>query len=71
MSSRARNYVVMLASAALAFVYARLSGDWSEVAFYAGGAGLIVVIGVVGIPWVELAPDGSLRRRPEERSTAD
>ena len=71
MNSRTRHYVVMLASAVLAFAYTRLAGDWSEAAFYAGGAVVIAVIGLVGLPWVEHAHDGSLRRRPNDRPAAD
>lgn len=63
MSVRARTYVAMAYTIVLAFCYSRLSSDWSFAGFYAGMAGLITVIGLVALPWIDLAPDGALRRR--------
>ena len=65
MSKKAREYVLLLISLLAGVVYALLSSDWSDAAFYGGGAGLIAVIVLTGLPWMEFAPDGAFRRRPE------
>ena len=62
MSVRIRMYVAMAFTVVLAYGYSRLSSDWSSGTFYAGFAGLVTVICLVALPWVELAPDGALRR---------
>jgi hypothetical protein len=64
MSRRARHYVVTGATVVLAIVYARLAGAWSDAEYYGGAAGLIVLVGAFGLPWLEFAPDGAFRRRP-------
>jgi len=63
MSVRARTYVAMACTVVLAYFYSRLSSDWSFGAFYVGLMGLVTAIVLVALPWVELAPDGALRRR--------
>jgi hypothetical protein len=63
-SKRARFYVVLAVIVPIALAYSRLSSDWGSVAFFAGLAGLITVIGLVGNSWIEFAPDGAFRRRP-------
>jgi hypothetical protein len=65
MKLRTRNYVMLLVAAIAGFVYARISRDWSGVAFYGGLAGVVVLVGAVGLPWLEFAPDGAFRRRPK------
>jgi hypothetical protein len=43
-------------------VLGRIGDDWSKAEFYAAWAGVIAVGSSVGLLWVELAPDGDLRR---------
>jgi hypothetical protein len=62
-SLRSRKYVVLLVTAVVAGVYTSLARGWSDFEFYAGGAALIIIIGAVGLPWMEFAPDGAFRRR--------
>jgi len=69
MSKRARNYVVLAVTVVLGAAVGLLarSGDWSDFKTYAATAGLIVVIGAVGLPWLESAPDGAWRRHAPPR----
>ena len=55
----------MAASALAGLVYARIAHDWDLGAFLAGEAVVILLVGSVGLPWLEFAPDGAFRRRPE------
>ena len=71
MSKRARWYVMLAVAVVSAFAYTRMTRDWSEVAFYAGGAGVIAVLVIAGNLWIDLAPDGSLRRRSGDRAATD
>jgi hypothetical protein len=64
MSKRVRNYVVALVSAVLGFAYGKLSSDWSGVELFGGLATVVAVIVLVGLPWLEMAPDGAFRRKP-------
>lgn len=64
MRVRTRTYVIMVAAVVVAFLYTWLAGDWRQLAFYGGGAGLIALICVLGLPWIEFAPDGAFRRQP-------
>ena len=41
-----------------------VSRDWSDVQFLAACASLVAVVVLLGIPWIEFARDGNLRRRP-------
>jgi hypothetical protein len=59
---RTRKYVWMVVAALAGLVYARISRDWSFGTFYAGFAGVVAVVVLVGGVWTELAPDGDLRR---------
>jgi hypothetical protein len=59
MSTRARKYVVLVATVLLALGLTRFGRDWSDVEFYAAAAGLIVAIVTVGNFWIEFAPDGA------------
>jgi hypothetical protein len=65
MSKKTREYVLLVIALLAGVVYGLLSLDWSDAAFYGGGAGLISVIVLAGLPWMEFAPDGALRRRPQ------
>jgi hypothetical protein len=62
MSVRVRSYVVMVATVVVALAYTLIGRGWSDVAFYAGLAGLIAVVVIVGNLWTELGPDGAFRR---------
>jgi hypothetical protein len=64
-TQRTRKYLWMAVSAVAGLVYARISRDWSFGAFYAGFAGVVALVVLVGLVWTELAPDGDLRRRPQ------
>ena len=65
MSARTRKYIAMVIVALLAVVLTRVSdaAGWSEGEMYAVGAGALVVFLLIAMPWVEMAPDGDLRRR--------
>lgn len=65
MSKKAREYVMLLIAALAGGVYGWLSLGWSDLAFYGGGAAVIVLLCGIGLPWMEFAPDGAFRRRPE------
>jgi hypothetical protein len=67
MSLRTRKYVLVLVAVVLTLALSRLAraGDWGEAEFYAAVAGLIAVVVLVGLPWMEYAPDGAFRRRPQ------
>jgi hypothetical protein len=55
----------MAASALAGLGYARIAHGWDLGAFLAGEAVVIMLVGGVGLPWLEFAPDGAFRRRPE------
>ena len=63
MSRRARFWVVMAVSLAPAYGLARLSRDWNLLEFYVGMAVLLIVFGVPGMIWSEMARDGAFGRR--------
>ena len=65
MKLRTRKYVSFAVTVLVAAVYSRLAAGWDDLAYYAGAAGLLVVIGLVALPWMEFAPDGAFRRRPQ------
>jgi hypothetical protein len=64
MSSRSRFHVLLVvtALAATALTLVSNAGDWSRAELYGAAAGLIVLLGAVGLPWIEMAPDGAWRR---------
>jgi biotin transporter BioY len=64
-TQRTRKYVWMVVAAVAGLVYARISRDWSFGTFYAGLAGVVVLVVGIGLPWIEFAPDGDLRRDPQ------
>jgi CHASE2 domain-containing sensor protein len=65
MSKRAREYVVLVAVILVGIAYGWVSRDWSYLELM-GGIGVIgVVVACVGMPWIESAPDGAWRRRPQ------
>jgi hypothetical protein len=65
MSKKTREYVLLVIAVLAGVFYGLLSLDWSDAAFYGGGAGVIAVIVLAGLPWMEFAPDGAFRRRPQ------
>jgi hypothetical protein len=64
-TERTRKYVWMVVAAIAGLVYSRISRDWSFGTFYAGFAGVVALVVVIGLFWIESAPDGDLRRRPQ------
>jgi len=67
MSKRVRHYVTTVVVIVLATTLAYVGRDWSDVAFYAAAAGLLVVVGLAGLTWQESAPDGAFRRHAPPR----
>ena len=65
MTMRARKYVLLAITVVVGVVYGQLAGHWSDLEYYGGAAGLLVVICLVGLPWMEFASDGAFRRRPQ------
>jgi hypothetical protein len=65
MRRRTRWYVLLTFAVLMVFVYSRFTRDWSDAAYYGGAAGVMLLVGAVGFPWMEFAPDGAFRRRPQ------
>jgi hypothetical protein len=65
MTLRTRKYVVLAITVLVGVVYGQLAGSWNDVEYYGGAAGLLVLICVIGLPWLEFAPHGAWRRRPQ------
>jgi hypothetical protein len=65
MTLRTRKCVVLAITVLVGVVYGQLAGSWNDTGYYGGAAGLLVLICVIGLPWLELAPDGAWRRRPQ------
>ena len=66
MKLRSRKYVALAVTVLVAAIYSRLANGWDDLLFYAGAAGLLVVIALVALPWMEFAPDGAFRRDPTD-----
>jgi uncharacterized membrane protein YagU involved in acid resistance len=66
MKLRTRKYVALAVAVLVAAVYTLLVDGWSDLQFYSGAAGLLVVILLVALPWMEFAPDGAFRRHGPE-----
>ena len=66
MTVRMREYIAMAVCVLLAFGLTRVAhaADWSRAEMYAVGAGMLAVVVVVALPWIEMAPDGTWRRAP-------
>jgi hypothetical protein len=62
---RTRKYVLTVIVVLAAAGYGQLAGGWNDVQYYAGAAGLLALILLVGLPWLEYAPDGAFRKRPQ------
>ena len=67
MSKRARHYVTTVVVIVLAATLAYVGRGWPDAQFYAGAAGLLVVVGLAGLTWQEFAPDGAFRRHSPPR----
>jgi hypothetical protein len=65
MSLRTRKYVLAAITVLLGAIYAQLAGAWGDVPYYGGAACVLALIVLIGLPWLEFAPDGAYRRRPE------
>ena len=65
MKRRTRFHVMLGVSAIAGLVYGRISNDWSFAAVLGGEAVVILLVGSFGLPWMEFAPDGAFRRRPQ------
>jgi hypothetical protein len=67
MTKRRRHYVVTVLTVLLGYALTRVAAarDWSDVELYGAAAVLILLIGPVGMTWLESAPDGAFRRRPQ------
>jgi hypothetical protein len=66
---RTRKYVAMPIVVLLAIGLTQVAHalGWSKAEMYAVGAGLLVVVCLVALPWIEMAPDGAWGR-PENGS---
>jgi hypothetical protein len=69
MSTRAGLHVllVLTAVAAAGLTLLANAGDRSRAELYGATAALIVIVGLIGLPWIEMAADGAFRRRPPPR----
>jgi hypothetical protein len=66
MIKRRRHRVVTVLTVLLAYALTEVAhaGGWSDAELYGAAAALIVLVGAVGLPWLEYAPDGAFQRRP-------
>jgi hypothetical protein len=62
MSKKVRERVTLVIVLLVAVAYGWLSLEWSYLELFGGMAGILLVIAVVGMPWIESAPDGAFRR---------
>jgi hypothetical protein len=65
MSLRTRKYVLTAILVLISAVYGHFAGGWNDLRYYGGAAALLVLTLSVGLPWLEFAPDGAFRRRPQ------
>jgi hypothetical protein len=65
MRLRTRKYVGLAITILIGVVYGQLAGGWSDLQYYGGAAVLLVLICAVALPWMEFAPDGAFRQRPQ------
>jgi hypothetical protein len=62
MTIRRRKYVVLVATILLSITLGLIARGWSDLEYYGAFAGLIALVGAIGLPWMELASDGAFRR---------
>jgi hypothetical protein len=67
MTKRSRRYLLIAVTVMFGVVLGELGGAWSDVEYYAAFAGLVAAIVLVGLPWLEFAPDGAFHRRSPSR----
>ena len=65
MKLRTRKYVMMLVAAVAGFAYARISVIGATSRSTRASPAWWHSSGLVGLPWMEFAPDGAFRRRPQ------
>ena len=65
MSLRARKYVLAVIVVLAGAAYGQLAGGWNDAQHYGGAAALLVLLLLVGLPWLEFAPDGAFRKQPQ------
>jgi hypothetical protein len=65
-SVRTRKYVALAVNVLLAVAVTQVGGaaGWTTAQTYAVAGGVLVAFLLVALPWIDLAPDGALRRRP-------
>jgi len=54
---------VLVATIFLSVALGLVGGGWSDLEYYGAFAGLVAVICLAGVPWIDMAPDGALRHR--------
>jgi F0F1-type ATP synthase assembly protein I len=62
---RTREYVLLVIVVLVAMPYGWLTREWGVLAVLGGMAPILAVVAALGMPWVESAPDGAWRRRPQ------
>jgi hypothetical protein len=64
-SVRTRKYVALLINLLIAAAVTQVAdaAGWSTAETYAVAAGVLAVVCLVALPWIDMAPDGALRRR--------
>jgi hypothetical protein len=63
MTLRTRKYVLTVIVVLAAAVYGQLAGGWNDVQYFSGAAGVLAVMLLIGLPWLEYAPDGAFRKQ--------
>ena len=66
MSVRRRKYVALVVNLFLAVAVTRVgdASGWATAETYAVAGAVLVLFLLVALPWIDMAPDGALRRRP-------
>ena len=64
MRLRTRKYLLLAFMVIVVGIYAQFAGGSSALTYYGGVATLLVLVGGIGLPWLEFAPDGAFRRQP-------
>jgi hypothetical protein len=64
MSKRTRWYVLLATAPLVAIALGRIADDLSDAALRGAVVGVFVLVVFIGMPWLEMAHDGALRRQP-------